>query len=174
MKKLWWITGGALALIIAGTMAVLNIKDIVKLLPTSDSKKYGKRKLSQLKYIVVHHSAIDGFTAFDYALWHLKRGWAGIGYHFVIEKDGAVNKTNEITTVSYHVKGKNTPSIGISLSGNLDKHKPTSAQLKSLISLIKKLKRDVSKTLIVKGHKELNPSVCPGKYVDLDRIRKLT
>jgi len=174
MKKFWWITGGAIGLLIAGTMAVLNIKDIVKLLPTSGTKKYGKRRLSAIKYIVIHHSAIDGYTAFDYALWHLKRGWAGIGYHFVIEKDGTVNKTNELTTISYHVKGKNTMSIGISMSGDFEKHKPTKAQLKSLVSLIKKIKKDVNKKLLVRGHKELNQSLCPGKYVDLDKIRRLT
>ena len=174
MKKIWWIAGGALTLLIAGTMTALNIENIIKLLPKSSTKKYGKRKLSLVKYIVIHHSAIDGFNAFDYARWHLKRGWAGIGYHYVIEKDGKIQQTNELTTLSYHVKGNNTRSIGISMSGNFEKHKPTEAQLKSLVALIKKIKKDVNPKLLVKGHKELSSSVCPGRYVELDKIRQLT
>ena len=173
-KQFWWIGGGILTILIAGTMTALNIENIIKLLPTSSTKTYGKRKLSLVKYIVIHHSAIDGFNAFDYAKWHLKRGWAGIGYHYVIEKDGKIRQTNELTTLSYHVKGFNTKSIGISMSGNFEKHKPTDAQEKSLVTLIKKIKKDVNPKLLVKGHKELSASACPGKHVDLDKIRILT
>ena len=174
MKKILWIGSGILTLLIAVTMTALNIKNIINLLPKSLTKTYGKRNLRLLKYIVIHHSAIDGFNAFDYAKWHLKRGWPAIGYHYVIEKDGAIQQTNELTTISYHVKGFNTKSIGISMSGNLQKHKPTDAQLKSLVALIKKLKKEVKKDLIVKGHRELNESLCPGKFVNLSKIRELT
>jgi len=173
-KQILWIGGGILTLLIAGTMTALHIKNIINLLPKSLTKRYGKRKLSVVKYIVIHHSAIDGFNAFDYAKWHLKRGWAGIGYHYVIEKDGTIQQTNELTTISYHVKGYNTKSIGISMSGNFQKHKPTNAQVKSLVALIKKIKKEVNPKLLVKGHRELNKSLCPGKFVNLSKIRELT
>jgi N-acetylmuramoyl-L-alanine amidase len=174
MKKLWWIITGITLAAIGGTMAALNIDNITSLLPKSAGKKYGKRNLSQIKYIVIHHSAADGFTAFDYALWHLKRGWPGIGYHYVIEKDGKVNQTNELDTISYHAKDHNTASIGISLSGNLSKHAPSAQQMESLIALIKEIKGKVGQSIQVRGHRELQATECPGKLVDLDVIRNLT
>lgn len=174
MKKLWWIITGIALAAIGGTMTALHINDIVGLLPISDKKKYGKRNLSQIKQIVVHHSAQDGFTAFDYAKWHLQNGWPGIGYHFVIEKDGNVNKTNELDTISYHVKDHNTISIGISLSGNLSNHPATLAQMDALIQLVKELKQQVGSHLLVRGHRELAATECPGKLVDMNLIRNLT
>ncbi len=154
-------------------MTALKIKNIIDLLPKSDRKKYGKRDLKLIKQIVVHHSAMDGFTAFDYAKWHIGQGWPGIGYHYVIEKDGNVNQTNELDTISYHTKGHNTTSIGISVSGNLSNHAPSKEQMDALIRLIKELKQKLGGHLIVRGHRELAATECPGKLVDMDVIRKL-
>jgi len=173
MKKAWWIISGLTITAIGTTMTALQINNVIDILPKSKSKNYGKRALSSIKNIVVHHSAIDGFGPVDYALWHLKRGWPGIGYHYVIDKDGKVDKTNELSTISYHVKGHNTASVGISLSGNLSKHKPTKAQIDSLIKLIKELKNELPNKLFVKGHRELSSTQCPGKFVDMDFLRKL-
>lgn len=160
-----------------GTTQGYRIRQInlVDSLPRHAIKRYGKRRLSQIKYIVVHHSAAKGKNAQYYAAYHInKRGWPGIGYHFVIERDGTIKQTNLLTTVSYHVKGYNTASIGISLSGNFEEQKPTPAQLAALIHLIKTLKRKISPALQVKGHRELRPTLCPGKHVDMKHIRTLT
>ena len=47
------------------------------------------------RYIVVHHSAGPTGSAAVFHRWHLKRGWRGLGYHFVIgngtgSRDGEV------------------------------------------------------------------------------------
>lgn len=172
MKKIWWIIGG-ITLLIAGTMTALNIKNIIEKLPKGKGA-YLKRALSKIKYIVVHHAAIDGYSAIDYAKWHIQRGWPGIGYHYVIEPNGTVNQTNSLDTVSYHVANNNTASIGISLCGNLSKHPPTKEQMDSLVKLIKKLKKEVGNHLLVKGHGELQATECPGKMTDMNKIRSLT
>ncbi|MBU0489988.1 MAG: N-acetylmuramoyl-L-alanine amidase [Bacteroidetes bacterium] len=172
MKKIWWIIGG-ITLLAAGTMTTLTITNITDKLPKGKGA-YLKRPLSKIKYIVVHHSAIDGYGATDYAKWHIARGWPGIGYHYVIDPDGKVNQTNSLDTVSNHVKNTNTASIGISLSGNLSKHPPTAAQMDSLVKLIKKIKKEVGNQLLVKGHGELQPTECPGKMTDMNKIRSLT
>lgn len=174
MKKIWWIISGLTITVIATTMTALQINNVIDILPKSKDKKYGKRTLSSIKNIVVHHSAIDGFGPIDYALWHIKRGWPGIGYHFVIGKDGKVEKTNELETISYHVKGHNTASVGISMSGDLSKHKPTVAQVNTLVKLIKELKAQLPNKVVVKGHRELGKTECPGKYLDMNQIRSLT
>ena len=36
------------------------------------------------KYIVIHHSATDSGSAASFDRSHRKRGWDGLGYHFVI------------------------------------------------------------------------------------------
>ncbi len=171
MKKLFWILSGV-ALAIVTTMTTIKMKNIISDLPKG-KKSYGKRQLSKIKQIVIHHSAIDGFTPFDYAKWHIARGWPGIGYHFVIDSNGIISQTNELDTVSYHTKGFNTQSIGIALSGNLSNHIPSDSQKQALIKLIKDLKKQLGISLIVKGHGELTKTECPGKLLNLNEIRNL-
>jgi N-acetylmuramoyl-L-alanine amidase len=48
---------------------------------------------------------------------HLARGFSRIGYHFVVKRDGSIQKGLDINTVGIHVKGFNTRSIGISFVG---------------------------------------------------------
>ena len=51
--------------------------------------------MRSIHYLVVHCSAtIEGkdFDAKDIDAWHKKRGWSGIGYHYVIKLDGAIEK----------------------------------------------------------------------------------
>jgi len=81
-----------------------------------------KRKAT--KYIVIHCAATKPdakFDADDINEWHLKRGWKnGIGYHFVILRDGTIEVGRPIDAVGSHAKGVNAVSIGICLMGGLD------------------------------------------------------
>ena len=40
--------------------------------------------------IILHHAEASHASVEDINQWHLERGWAGIGYHFYIRKDGKV------------------------------------------------------------------------------------
>ena len=42
------------------------------------------------EYIALHHPANKSCTAEDIHRWHLANGWAGIGYHFFVTKEGLV------------------------------------------------------------------------------------
>ena len=42
--------------------------------------------------IIVHHSACSNCTPEQIHQWHLARGWAGAGYHFLVRKDGKNEK----------------------------------------------------------------------------------
>ncbi len=67
-----------------------------------------ERKLSEIKYLVIHHSVTShDATPDDIALLHKARGWAGIGYHFVITKDGRVWYVGDLETARANVKNKN-------------------------------------------------------------------
>jgi len=49
--------------------------------------------------------------------WHKDRGWRGIGYHYVIDRDGSIATGRHLNTTGAHVKGHNTGSVGICLIG---------------------------------------------------------
>lgn len=139
------------------------IIDKINTLPRSSTLKYSTRSLAQIEQIVIHHSASIGQKAEDYARYHVEsRGWAGIGYHFVIEVDGSIIQGNHLETISYNTQNNNTKTIGICLSGDFTKQEPTAAQLKSMEGLISHLRKLLKKQLPVSGHKDYATTSCPG------------
>jgi hypothetical protein len=65
------------------------------------------------------------------------------------------------------VADHNTPNIGICLVGHLSRHPATPQQMTSLKGLIAHLNKELGKDLIVKGHRDFNPTECPGKTMKL-------
>lgn len=57
-------------------------------------------------------------TVAEITRWHVARGFLTIGYHFVIQPDGTVDKGRALTEVGAHVEGHNTGNLGICLIGN--------------------------------------------------------
>ena len=74
--------------------------------------------------IVVHCSATKArfvdVDATDIDRWHKAKGWLGIGYHFVILRDGTLEKGRDVDAIGAHVYGHNLNSIGICVVGGLD------------------------------------------------------
>ncbi len=96
------------------------------------------RPLSQVQYLVIHHTVTSHeATPDDIALLHKARGWAGIGYHFVITKDGTVYYVGDIGTARANVADMNEKVIGITMVGDFTKYDPTDAQIKSAHFLCK-------------------------------------
>lgn len=118
--------------------------------------------------IVIHHVGIpDGDTpAAAIHRAHLANGWAGIGYHYVIRKNGVIERGRPLAVVGAHAYGKNYHTVGINVTGNFDKEVPTDAQMKSLTELVTALCRiyhiDPGPATIV-GHRDVNSTDCPGK-----------
>lgn len=54
--------------------------------------------------------------------WHLYRGFAAIGYHFVIRQDGTVEPGRPLDHEGAHARGYNDESVGICLVGGLDNY----------------------------------------------------
>lgn len=156
-----------------GSSSTIVYNDIVGALPTNPNKRYATRALSEIRQIVIHHSATTSGSAAAYAKYHIEaRGWPGIGYHFVIDKDGTINLTNYLETVSYHVSGQNTRSIGVCLTGNFDVQQPTTPQLNSLVRLIRHLGTRFGQ-LPIKEHNDFAAKSCPGENVSADYITQL-
>lgn len=127
--------------------------------------------MKKIKYIIVHCTATAEFKDFkakDVDKWHKQRGWDCIGYHYLIDLDGTIEKGRPETKIGAHCKGFNDCSIGVCYVGGLasDNKTPkdtrTDAQKASLLKLIKQLKAKYPNAKVV-GHKDM-PNVhkaCP-------------
>ncbi len=116
-----------------------------------------------IKHIVLHCTAtVEGvnINAKDIDAWHKKRGWKGIGYHYVILLDGTIEVGRPEKEIGAHVKGHNKHSIGVATVGGLDKNLApkdtrTPAQKEALVFLLKKLKAKYKKAEIL-GHRDFS------------------
>lgn len=128
------------------------------------------RPLNLAQYLVIHHSVtIHEATPDDIALLHKARGWGGIGYHFVITKDGTVYYVGDIGTARANVKSMNEKVIGICLIGDFTKHLPSDQQIISahklcqfFISNYPALENITGWDKMLVGHKDLQSTACPG------------
>jgi N-acetylmuramoyl-L-alanine amidase len=156
-------------------MSSENIQYVVDDLPKSLYKKYDSRGIDAIDKVVIHHSAVGGSGGdpWAFARYHVNTNkWPGIGYHYVIQKDGLIYQTQNLSTKSYHAGNANNSSIGICLSGDFDNEKPTFNQQEKLVYLINYLQDYLGRNLSVHGHNEYSSKSCPGANVDLNAIRQ--
>ena len=73
----------------------------------------------QLIELFLHHAESKSCTADDIHRWHLANGWAGIGYHFFVRKDGSIYRGRPENDIGSHAKGSNSDSIGICFEGSI-------------------------------------------------------
>lgn len=121
--------------------------------------------MRDIDMIVVHCSATPegrDFTVKDIDRWHKARGWKGIGYHYVVYRDGSVHEGRPVNEVGAHAKGYNAHSIGVCYIGGMtadgkkSKDTRTDAQKAALRTLLGQLKARYPKARIV-GHRDLSP-----------------
>ena len=120
--------------------------------------------------IVVHCSAVRPDQQSSVAQidsWHRERGFKlGIGYHYVVRRDGEVEPGRPEFLVGAHCLNHNRHSIGVCYEGGLDiRGQPadtrTEAQKASLRKLLEELHERYPRAVIV-GHHDLNPhKACP-------------
>jgi N-acetylmuramoyl-L-alanine amidase len=135
------------------------------------------RKISK---IVVHCAATppsQNIGAAQIDDWHKQRGWNGIGYHYVINREGFIQKGRPDEDVGAHVEGHNADSLGICVVGGVkekknpnDKNEPwvadanfTLEQYNALATLLNQLmgKYNLSKSDVY-GHRDFtNLKECP-------------
>lgn len=117
-----------------------------------------------INLIVVHCSATPtnrDIGAAEIRSMHKRQGWADIGYHHVIRRDGRIEAGRAEAIVGAHVAGHNAKSIGVCLVGGV---KPdmtaetnfTPAQYAALEQLLRKLKARFPNARIC-GHRDLSP-----------------
>lgn len=124
--------------------------------------------------IVIHCSATRpslDVRAVDIDSWHKRRGWSGIGYHYVIRRNGGLEQGRPENEVGAHALNYNKRSIGVCLAGGVAEDGKTieenftGAQYETLKSLLIVLKAKFQGVRIC-GHRDLSP--------DLNRDGKIT
>ncbi len=157
----------------------LWIRDLRTVLPRHPSRRYNRRSLEQIEQIVIHHSAgPSSQTPRDIADYHIgpnhisNQGIPGIAYHFMIDRKAQVFQVNDLETISWHVSGQNTRSIGVCFIGHHDEWEPTEKQMLQLLQLIRYLNRTLGRQLQIAGHRDYANKTCPGKYIDVDWVRQ--
>ena len=120
--------------------------------------------------IVIHCSAVRPDQMSSVAqidTWHHDRGYKfGVGYHYVIRRDGTIEAGRPEWMVGAHCVNHNKYSIGVCYEGGLDaRGQPadtrTAEQKATLRQLLTDLHRRYPRASIV-GHHDLNPQKdCP-------------
>lgn len=132
--------------------------------------------MREITRIILHCSATPegkDFTVADIDKWHKARGWQGIGYHYVVYRDGSVHEGRNIAVAGAHTSGYNKNSIGVcyiggvAIDGRTPKDTRTPAQRRALRVLVEQLKKQFPKAT-VHGHYEFAAKACPSfKISDL-------
>ena len=79
--------------------------------------------MKEINKIIIHCSATregEDISASTIDKWHKKRGWKGIGYHFVIRLNGLIETGRMIDECGAHTKGENCTSIGVCYIGGVE------------------------------------------------------
>lgn len=79
--------------------------------------------MQHVRYIAVHCSATPpaqdiGVREID--AMHRQRGFACIGYHYVIRRNGVIEKGRPDTKAGAHVEGFNARALGVCMIGGID------------------------------------------------------
>ena len=123
-------------------------------------------KRQKTNYIVIHCSATPpqkNVTAALIDSWHRARGWNGIGYHFLIRRDGLIENGRHPDEAGAHVKNFNMQSVGVCLAGGVNNEGRsednfTSEQWESLCHLVQTLTLMYPNAEVL-GHRDLSPDL---------------
>ncbi len=142
--------------------------------------------------IIFHHTAtgtdLDGPAV---QAMHLTRGWADVGYHFLIDSKGVIHVGRDLRYQGANAKGNNSDSIGVGFIGNFhpfnakenpsgytsaESEAPTEAQIQAAVTLAQALRNpnsDIFKYATTSGlsleitdiigHTDCVATACPGE-----------
>lgn len=125
--------------------------------------------MREINRIILHCSATPegkDFTVADIDRWHKARGWQGIGYHYVVYRDGSVHVGRNVAVAGAHTSGYNKNSIGVcyiggvATDGKTPKDTRTEEQRVALRELVERLRKQFPKAT-VHGHYEFAAKACP-------------
>ena len=124
--------------------------------------------MRKIKWIILHCADTEegrDFNVFDIDRWHKQRGWAGVGYHFVITIDGQLQQGRPVECVGAHCLHHNVDSIGICYVGGRRQGQfcdtRTAAQRTTMERCVKVLSEQFPDAKVC-GHRDFDPyKACP-------------
>lgn len=122
-----------------------------------------RKPARQVDRVFVHCSASDNPDHDSAAVidaWHKQNGWAGIGYHFFIRKDGTLELGRDLEKTPAAQEGNNTGTIAICLHG-LAREAFSDAQFQTLRDLCAQINRAYGGSVTFHGHCEVAAKSCP-------------
>lgn len=145
--------------------------------------------MGRVTRITIHHEGVTRFTSVSasdtaarleavrrahVAAGPTGRGWADIGYHYIIDPAGRVWEGRSVRYQGAHVKDQNENNLGIMCLGNFELQSPTDAQRRTLDRFAAEQMRLYRLPMTaVRTHRERSPTECPGRllqaYIDLTR-----
>ena len=138
-------------------------------------------------HVTVHHTAMDTTATYPKAVAseireiqsnHQEKGWADIGYHFIIDAGGGIWEGRPLRWQGAHEgAGLNRGAIGVCLMGNFDDQPVPLAQQAALSQLLDALCQQYALTANdIRTHREVrpDPTNCPGRALQdvVDRYRR--
>lgn len=121
--------------------------------------------------VILHHAAADGVSALDIHRQHRQNGWAGIGYHYYVRKDGTICRGRPEAAVGTHAAGRNGDSLGVCFEGNFQRQTMPKAQFDAGAALL----RDILiryPGLEILCHRDVNQTACPGRNFPLEPLKE--
>lgn len=122
-----------------------------------------------------HQGSIDGAALVaEVRRWHRGRGWRDIGYHKIVDTNGAVWQGRPLETIGAGVAGRNTGKVHIAYVGGIDEwgvkgaDTRTQVQRDAMYRVTQELQERLGSRLKVVGHNDLAATHCPGYNVRLD------
>jgi N-acetylmuramoyl-L-alanine amidase len=109
--------------------------------------------------------------------WHKERGFADIGYHYVVHLDGIVEAGRPEWEIGAHVAGHNTGTLGVVYVGGVEADDVNAAQdtrtpeqKVALMALCRALVAKYPKISKISGHNEYAAKACPSFDVQKDPL----
>lgn len=126
--------------------------------------------MRDINRIIIHSTATpEGrhTTVADVTRWHLARGWASIGYHYLIYIDGTIAPGRGINVSGAHTYGHNHDSIGVAYVGGTDRDglsldTMNKAQYRSMVAVISSIRTLFGEDVTIHGHNDFSSKRCPG------------
>lgn len=158
----------------AGTL--LPVEPYRPLAPETIEKIVGpKYRSSKWRYITIHHSATLEGNAETFDRNHRRRRMGGLFYHFVLG-NGAGSGDGELEVGwrwMRQISAERPYDIEICLVGDFNRQEVSGAQFRSLVELIRVLRRHYNISLKnIRRHKDIRgkPTECPGDNFPFYRL----
>ncbi len=131
----------------------------------SSGTPYARRNLNQIRYIVVNHTGANPQLGLEHiARAHIKRGYPGIAYDFVVDVAGKIFKVTDLEDVAQPDQAWSEQGVNICLAGNFNRGAPPLQQLDGAGRLCAWLAQNLGMTAeSIVGLGELIRSDSPGE-----------